>query len=251
MELREEYEKQQEYRKWLEIIELLPIGDNQVIADLGCGTGGFTEIISEKVRQVIAVDRNQNLLTNLKEKNIKNVSIIENDISKIDYITEELDGIFSSFSIAYFPKDMKEVIGNWVNKLKSGGWIALIEIDDLLRGHQPLSEENFGKLARYEEHIKENGVYDFQAGRKIKNTLRRFNMEIILEKDLEDRELTASGIADEEVYEMWKSRLDRLTISQYYPEKIAQEIKRELLSLFKNPEHINNTKVKFIVAKKI
>lgn len=75
-------------------------------------------------------------------------------------------------------------------------------------------------------------------------------MEIILEKDLEDRELTASGIADEEVYEMWKSRLDRLTISQYYPEKIAQEIKRELLSLFKNPEHINNTKVKFIVAKR-
>ena len=146
---------------------------------------------------------------------------------------------------------MKEVIGNWVNKLKSGGWIALIEIDDLLRGHQPLSEENFGKLARYEEHIKENGVYDFQAGRKIKNTLRRFNMEIILEKDLEDRELTASGIADKEVYEMWKSRLDRLTISQYYPEKIAQEIKRELLSLFKNPELINNTKVKFIVAKKI
>ncbi len=31
MELREEYEKQQEYRKWLEIIELLPIEDNQIL----------------------------------------------------------------------------------------------------------------------------------------------------------------------------------------------------------------------------
>lgn len=251
MDLREEYEKQQKYRKWLEILELLPIENNHIIADLGCGTGGFTEIVSEKVKYVIAVDRNKSLLNNLKEKNIKNVIIVENEISNIDYIAEELDGIFSSFSIAYFPKDMKKVIGNWVENLKSGGWIALIEIDDLLRGHQPLSEENFGKLARYEEHIKENGIYDFQAGRKIKNILKRLDMEIITEKDLEDIELTASGIMNDEVFEMWKSRLDRLDINKYYPEKISQEIKKELLTLLKNPEHENNTKIKFIVAKKI
>lgn len=251
MDLREEYEKQQKYRKWLEILELLPIENNHIVADLGCGTGGFSEIVSEKAKHVIAVDRNKSLLNNLKEKNIKNVIIVENDISNIDYITEELDGIFSSFSIAYFPKDMKKVIGNWVENLKSGGWIALIEIDDLLRGHQPLSEENFGKLARYEEHIKENGVYDFQAGRKIKNILKRLDMEIITEKDLEDTELTASGIMNDEVFEMWKSRLDRLDINKYYPEKISLEIKQELLTLFKNPEHENNTKIKFIVAKKI
>ena len=250
MDLREEYEKQQKYRKWLEILELLPIENNHIIADLGCGTGGFSEIVSEKVKHVIAVDRNKSLLNNLKEKNIKNVIIVENDISNIDYITEELDGIFSSFSIAYFPKDMKKVIGNWVENLKPGGWIALIEIDDLLRGHQPLSEENFGKLARHEEHIKENGIYDFQAGRKIKNILKRLDMEIITEKDLEDIELTASGIMNDEVFEMWKSRLDRLDINKYYPEKISQEIKQELLTLFKNPEHENNTKIKFIVAKK-
>lgn len=250
MDLREEYEKQQKYRKWLKILELLPIENNHIVADLGCGTGGFTEIVSEKAKHVIAVDRNKSLLNNLKEKNIKNVIIVENDISNIDYITEELDGIFSSFSIAYFPKDMKKVIGNWVENLKSGGWIALIEIDDLLRGHQPLSEENFGKLARYEEHIKENGIYDFQAGRKIKNILKRLDMEIITEKDLEDIELTASGIMNDEVFEMWKSRLDRLDINKYYPEKISQEIKQELLTLFKNPERENNTKIKFIVAKK-
>ena len=237
MELRDEYEKQQKYRKWMEILELLPIENNQIIADLGCGTGGFTEIVSEKVKHVIAVDRN--------------INIVENDISNIDYITEELDGIFSSFTIAYFPKDMKKVVENWIEKLKVGGWIALIEIDDLLRGHQPLSEENFGKLARYEEHIKENGIYDFQAGRKIKNILKRLNMEIIIEKDLEDTELTASGVMSDEVFEMWKNRLNRLDINKYYPEKVSQEIKQELLTLFKNPEHQNNTKVKFIAAKKI
>lgn len=251
MELREEYEKQQKYRSWLEILELLPIDNNQIIADLGCGIGEFTEIVSEKVKHVIAVDRNRDLLNNLKEKNIKNVNIVEKDIMNIDYITEELDGIFSSFTIAYFPNDMKKVIENWAGKLKSGGWIALIEIDDLLRGHQPLSEENFGKLARYEEHIKESGKYDFQAGRKIKNILKRLDMEIIIEKDLEDIELTASGIMSDEVFEIWKNRLNRLNISKYYPEKISQEIKKELLSLFKSAEHENNTKVKFIVAKKI
>lgn len=54
-----------------------------------------------------------------------------------------------------------------------------------------------------------------------------------------------------EVFEMWKNRLDRLDINKYYLEKISQEIKQELLTLFKNPEHQNNTKVKFIAAKKI
>ena len=106
-------------------------------------------------------------------------------------------------------------------------------------------------ISKYEEHIKENGVYDFQAGRKIKNILKRLNMEIITEKDLEDTELTSSGVMSNEVFEMWKNRLDRLDINKYYPEKISQEIKQELLTLFKNPEHQNNTKVKFIAAKKI
>ena len=76
-------------------------------------------------------------------------------------------------------------------------------------------------------------------------------MEIITEKDLEDTELTSSGVMSNEVFEMWKNRLDRLDINKYYPEKISQEIKQELLTLFKNPEHQNNTKVKFIAAKKI
>ena len=74
MELREEYEKQQKYRSWLEILELLPIDNNQIIADLGCGIGEFTEIASEKVKHVIAVDRNRDLLNNLKEKNIKSIT---------------------------------------------------------------------------------------------------------------------------------------------------------------------------------
>ena len=43
-----------------------------------------------------------------------------------------------------------------------------------------------------------------------------------------------------------EKRLDRLNISKYYPEKISQEIKKELLSLFKSAEHENNTKVKFM-----
>ena len=76
-------------------------------------------------------------------------------------------------------------------------------------------------------------------------------MEIIIEKDLEDTELTASGVMSDEVFEMWKNRLNRLDINKYYPEKVSQEIKQELLTLFKNPEHQNNTKVKFIAAKKI
>ena len=93
MELREEYEKQQKYRSWLEILELLPIDNNQIIADLGCGIGEFTEIASEKVKHVIAVDRNRDLLNNLKEKNIKK-------INSVAYTTEFFYGMIYDMYIA-------------------------------------------------------------------------------------------------------------------------------------------------------
>lgn len=210
MSLKTEYENQQKYRKWSLIVDKLPIKSEYVVAELGCGTGNFAEILSKKVKEVIAVDLNQNLLEILQNKKIDNITILQKDISNLNYIPKQIDGIFSSFAIAYFPNKMEQTLKNWVDKLKNEGWLAIIEVDDLLRGHTPLSKETLNKLAVFENGIKTEGIYDFRAGRKILPILKDFGMKILLEEDLEDSELTSSDIVSDEIYTMWKNRLNRL-----------------------------------------
>lgn len=251
MALKTEYENQQKYRKWNIIADKLPINSDHVVAELGCGTGGFAEILSKRVKKVIAVDLDQSLLEVLQNKEIANIAVVQNDISDLNYIPEQLDGIFSSFAIAYFPNRMEQVFKNWSDKLKTGGWLAIIEIDDLLRGHQPLSEETINKLATFEEGIKKKGLYDFRAGRNILPKLKEQGMEILLDENLEDAELTDSGIVSEEIYTMWQNRLNRLSFDKFFKKEDIESIKVEFLSLLKNIKHINHTKVKFIIARKV
>ncbi|MGL5776878.1 class I SAM-dependent methyltransferase [Cetobacterium sp.] len=250
MSLRTEYENQQKYRKWSLIVDKLPIKSDHVVAELGCGTGSFAEVLSKKVKEVIAIDLNQNLLEILQNKKIENITILQKDISNLNYIPKQVDGIFSSFAIAYFPNKMEQILKNWFDKLKNGGWVAIIEIDDLLRGHTPLSKETLNKLEVFEDKTRNNGIYDFRAGRKISLILRDLGMEILLDEDLEDSELTDSGILSDEIYTMWENRLNRLSFDKFFQKDEIQSIKANFLSLLKSTKHINQTKVKFVIAKK-
>ncbi|UPO98849.1 class I SAM-dependent methyltransferase (plasmid) [Cetobacterium somerae] len=250
MSLKTEYENQQKYRKWSLIVDKLPIKSDHVVAELGCGTGNFAEVLSKKIKEVIAIDLNQNLLEILQNKKILNITILQKDISNLNYIPKQVDGIFSSFAIAYFPNKMEQILKNWFDKLKNGGWVAIIEIDDLLRGHTPLSKETLNKLEIFEDKTRNNGIYDFRAGRKISLILKDLGMEILLDEDLEDSELTDSGILSDEIYTMWENRLNRLSFDKFFQKNEIESIKADFLSLLKSAKHINQTKVKFIIAKK-
>lgn len=250
MSLKTEYENQQKYRNWSLIVDKLPIKSDHVVAELGCGTGSFAEVLSKKIKEVIAIDLNQNLLEILQNKKIENITILQKDISNLNYIPKQVDGIFSSFAIAYFPNKMEQILKNWFDKLKNGGWVAIIEIDDLLRGHTPLSKETLNKLEIFEDKTRNNGIYDFRAGRKISLILKDLGMEILLDEDLEDSELTDSGILSNEIYTMWENRLNRLSFDKFFQKNEIESIKADFLSLLKSAKHINQTKVKFIIAKK-
>lgn len=250
MSLKTEYENQQKYRNWSLIVDKLPIKSDHVVAELGCGTGSFAEVLSKKIKEVIAIDLNQNLLEILQNKKIENITILQKDISNLNYIPKQVDGIFSSFAIAYFPNKMEQILKNWFDKLKNGEWVAIIEIDDLLRGHTPLSKETLNKLEVFEDKTRNNGIYDFRAGRKISTILKNLGMEILLNEDLEDSELTGSGILSDEIYTMWENRLNRLSFDKFFQKDEIEAIKSDFLSLLKSAKHINQTKVKFIIAKK-
>ena len=89
---------------------------------------------------------NKNLLEVLRNRKISNVTVLQNDISNLDYISKE--------------------------------------IDNLLWGHASLSRKTLENLTLFEKNIRDRGIYDFRAGRKILSKLKNLGMEILLSEKI-------------------------------------------------------------------
>ncbi|WP_409201012.1 precorrin-6Y C5,15-methyltransferase (decarboxylating) subunit CbiT [Methanobrevibacter sp. DSM 116169] len=59
------------------------VSSNDIVVDIGCGTGGITVEFAKKAKKVISIDKNPEAIKltkkNLEKFNIKNVELIEND----------------------------------------------------------------------------------------------------------------------------------------------------------------------------
>jgi len=61
---------------------------NDVILEIGPGMGSLTSELSETVKQVIAIEKDEKMCIILKNLNLKNVKIINKDILKVDFNKE-------------------------------------------------------------------------------------------------------------------------------------------------------------------
>lgn len=251
MTLIEEYKNQSTWRNWETYIECLPIGGSDTILDLGCSNGVVTNILAKRASKVIGIDLNSDLL---------NEAIIKNGLNNVQYKNANLknlkdvslplaDGIWSSYTVAYFP-DFAPVLDNWLHLLKPNGWIAIVEISDLF-AHFPLSERTKNKFKEYYERQKRSDIYDFEMGSRLKEYLVNNGLEIILEENRTDSELSFNGPADNKILIAWENRLDRMTALQgFLGDDLFPIIKLEFLECLKSQKHTCKTEVKFIIARK-
>jgi len=139
MSIVEEYKNQMFWRNWISYIEKLPIKDSDTILDLGCANGEVTKLISERCLQVIGIDFNSELLKEAEKTNFShNIKYLNTNISNINkQVLPIVDGIWTSFTIAYFP-EADSVLNTWLDIVKPGGWIAITEMSYLF-AHFPLS----------------------------------------------------------------------------------------------------------------
>ncbi len=209
MSLVEEYQKQYKWRDWPTAYSLLPIHKGQVVLDLGCGVGDITRDLASRAQKVIGIDSNDELLEFAGRNAPSNVHFMKGDLSDISSLElPAVDGIWASFSAAYF-MDFGEILKRWCLHLRPGGWLALIEADDIL-GHAPMDERARKIIQRYYADSYEKGRYDFEMGRKLKSYVESQGMDIILAQTLMDKELSFHGPATSAVLDAWKRRLTRL-----------------------------------------
>src|SRR5262249_55765412 len=190
MTLANEYKRQFGWRAWPTILDALPLAQGQTILDLGCGVGDLAAELVNRGSRVIGVDAHEEFLREAQSLRLPNAEFRMIDLRSLPYLGIVADGIWCSFTAAYFP-DLPAVLAAWARNLKAGGWIAVTEIDDLF-GHEPLGAQAKESFRAYADNALVAGRYDFFMGRKLRGYLETCGFSVSKTLTVEDQELSFS-----------------------------------------------------------
>ncbi len=231
------------------MLKQLPIESGQTVLDLGCGPGLVSARLATRCASVIGIDREADFLEAARRHCPAKCGFVEADLAELDSLElRPANGMWSSFTAAYFPA-FEPVLASWAACVKPGGWLAIVEIDDLLAGHHPLPVEIQRAFKEFTEHMRLNGLYDFRMGRRLGKMCRALGLTVVSETALEDRELAFDGEASPEILAAWKRRFERMSsMRAYFGARRFNEISQEFLETISSPAHYSTASVVMVLA---
>jgi SAM-dependent methyltransferase len=245
--LADEYERQVRWRRWDEALSLVPLRHGERVLDLGCGVGDVTELFQRLGADVVGVDANEDLLgrARLRHPNVHFEKLDLNELTPVRF--GRVDGIWASFVVAYFT-DLDSVVERWRECLVPGGWLALVEVDDLL-GHIPLPADLAEQVKAFYDESRKGGRYDFECGHRMADSMKRVGLRVVTERLLPDDELSFEGPALDEVLIAWRMRLDRMGGLKRFLGARFSEFERTFLATLASAHHRSNARIFAVVAR--
>jgi SAM-dependent methyltransferase len=248
MSIIEDYSRQYNWRSWPTILDALPDLKGQLVLDLGCGVGDLAADLAARGAHVIGLDVNEELIAFANGRNITNAEFRKADLRELSDASLRVDGIWSSFTAAYFPS-LYDTLESWLDYLRFGGWLALTEVNDLF-GHEPLSVRTRELLNGYAADSLEKSRYDFRMGHRIPAVVDQLGMELLRDFSVPDKELSFSGRASSDVIEAWRTRFDRMHLLRNYCGSEFENVRDEFLSCLSLDHHECRATVKCVIAAK-
>lgn len=244
----DEYLRQERWRRWDEALSVLPLERGDRILDLGCGVGHVTSCLSALGADVVGVDSSDELLAAARALH-PHLRFEKADVRDVGPERFGLvDGLWISFVTAYLP-NLRSILARWSDCLRPGGWIAMVEIDDLL-GHEPLPPHLPVTIAKFYEEARRSGRYDFEGGRVLADAARAAGLTVLHEGVLADDELSFEGAAPAEVVEAWRDRLSRMGGLKAFLGEQFDDFERAFLAALGAESHRSNARVVFVVARR-
>lgn len=214
--------------------------------DLGCGIGDLAADLSTRGASIVGVDINEELIAYAINRHIANAEFRRSDLQTFRDPSLCVDGIWSSFAAAYFPA-FRDILPAWIEHLRPGGWLALIEIDDFF-GHHPLSNRTSELLAQYVRDAMEHSRYDFHMGRKMPALLEQVGMKVVRRLTVPDAELSFSGRADPEVQAAWRLRFDQMHLLRDFCGAEFEGVRDDFLNCLDRNDHYCTATVQCCIA---
>ena len=132
--------------RWVSAEELVgPLveGDAETVADLGSGTGFYTDDVAERVGTVYGVDVQPEMHDHYRGKGVpENVELVASDVADLPFADGELDGAVSTMTYHEFASDA--AIAEIARVVRSGGPVVTFDWSADGAGEQgPPVEERF------------------------------------------------------------------------------------------------------------
>lgn len=244
--LADEYRRQRAWRAFSDMLAELPPLAGCTVLDLGCAVGDVAAELAARGARVIGVDANEELLRAARARELPRADFRSGDLRTAD-LDVAADGIWSSFVAAYFPADLADVLARWRRRLRPGGWIALVEVDDLF-AHAPLAQETRALLAAYARDALFRRRYDFHMGGKLRAHLERAGFIVRVERAFPDRELAGTGPAPVEVVDAWRRRFARMQSLADFCGASFAAVRDDFLAALAHADHRSACRVCFCLA---
>ena len=120
-------ERQEDLRK-LEL--LLPQWvEAKSVLEIGCGTGYWTQFMSNTAKSILATDINEAMLEIARSKSYPNIpEFITLDYERLDELAGKYDLIFAGFVVSHIQREnLASFISKLSKKLKRGGEIIFMD----------------------------------------------------------------------------------------------------------------------------
>jgi SAM-dependent methyltransferase len=228
------------------MFDALPPIVGQTVLDLGCSVGDQTKELVARGADVIGFDVNEDLLMEARSKELAGAEFRQADFRTLPELATPADGLWCIFTAAHFP-DRPEVLALWKGNQRSGGWIAVMEIDNLL-GHGPLGNRSRSLLEGYAREALIACRYDFFKGRRLVSHFERSGFTVVKSFIVADQELCFDGPAQDGVVVAWRARFDRMKYLQALCGSAFDQVQEEFLRCLKRPDHWTETKVYACIA---
>jgi ubiquinone/menaquinone biosynthesis C-methylase UbiE len=251
LEIIDEYLRQQLWRNWNQYLDVLPIGANDRVIDLGSSVGAVADMLAKKVAWVTGIDSNSDFVNYSLARAKSNQSFICSDFTQINYSElKPVTGIWASFSIAYVSRPA-EYLAQLYEILEPGGWLALVEVSGFISGNMLPESKYLSLVQKFENQSYKSGVYDFKLGAKLQTILAEIGFKnIYVDNDVTDVELNFNGAANAEILRNWQARLARMQgLRSSYPAEYS-DICAEVIASLQSKQHRKNQNVCYLVARK-
>jgi len=205
MSLANLYAQQYQWRRWSDLYPYLGDLSGKHLIDLGCGIGDQVRDLCQRSAHVIGIDGHPEMIAYASARGLPGAHFICDRITNLADHALLADGIWTSFTAAYFPQ-FDVLLRSISTALKPGGWLAITELDDLF-GHAPLDARWHQLVERYYAQSLAEGIYRFRSRDHVRETLVQHGWTIEAERTVADDEFCFSGPALPEVVEAWRQRL--------------------------------------------
>lgn len=127
-----------------ELLWALDLSGEETVADLGSGTGFFTDDVAPYAERVYAVDVQSGMHDLYREKGLPaNVDPVTTDVADLPFDDDGLDGAFSTMTYHEFASD--ESLAELARVIRPGGRLAIIDWDTDGEGESgPPLDERYG-----------------------------------------------------------------------------------------------------------